>query len=76
MTAAMTRFLIDLVSLHPMIKDVVLLDLKPSFENCDTLITNLKSKLQIIGYELPDSTIIISCIRNVMKFIGRTDSNA
>ena len=66
----------DLVSLHPMIRDIVLLDLKPSFENCDTLITNLKSKLQIIGYELPDSTIIISCIRNVMKFIGSTDSNS
>lgn len=66
----------DLVSLHPMIRDIVLLDLKPSFENCDTLITNLKSKLQIIGYELPDSAIIISCIRNVMKYIGSTDSNS
>ena len=66
----------DLVSLHPMIRDVVLLDLKPSFENCDTLITNLKSKLHIIGYELPDSAIIISSIRNVMKYIGSTDSNS
>ena len=66
----------DLVSLHPMIRDVVLLDLKPSFENCNTLITNLKSKLHIIGYELPDSAIIISSIRNVMKFIGSTDSNS
>ena len=65
-----------LVSLHPMIRDVVLLDLKPSFENCDTLITNLKSKLHIIGYELPDSAIIISSIRNVMKYIGRTDCNS
>lgn len=64
----------DLISLHPMIRDVVLLDLKPSFENCDTLITNLKNKLQIIGYELPDITIIISSIRNVMKYIGNTDS--
>lgn len=64
----------DLISLHPMIRDVVLLDLKPSFENCDILITNLKSKLQIIGYELPDSAIIISSIRNVMKYIGSTDS--
>ena len=66
----------DLISLHPMIRDVVLLDLKPSFENCDTLIINLKNKLQIIGYELPDSAILISCIRNVMKFIGSTDSNS
>lgn len=66
----------DLVSLHPMIRDVVLLDLKPSFENCDTLITNLKSKLHIIGYELPDSAIIISSIRNVMKYIGSTDCNS
>ncbi len=64
----------DLVSLHPMIRDIVLLDLKPSFNNCDTLIINLKSKLQIIGYELPDSAIIISGIRNVMKYIGSTDS--
>ena len=66
----------DLISLHSMIRDIVLLDLKPSFENCGTLITNLKSKLQIIGYELPDSAIIISCIRNVMKYIGSTDSNS
>lgn len=64
----------DLISLHPMIRDVVLLDLKPSFENCDTLITNLKNKLQIIGYELPDSAIIISSIRNVMKYFGSIDS--
>lgn len=66
----------DLVSLHPMIRDIVLLDLKPSFKNCDTLITNLKSKLQIIGYELPDSAIIISSIKNVMKYIGSTDSSS
>lgn len=66
----------DLISLHPMIRDVVLLDLKPSFENCDTLITNLKSKLHIIGYELPDSAIIISSIRNVMKYLGNTDSSS
>lgn len=66
----------DLISLHPMIRDVVLLDLKPSFENCDTLITILKNKLQIIGYELPDSAIIISSIRNVMKYLGSTDSSS
>lgn len=65
----------DIVSLHPMIRDVVLLELNPSFGNCDTLITNLKSKLQIIGYELPDSATIISAVRNVMKYIGSTDSN-
>lgn len=64
----------DIVSLHPMIRDVVLLELNLSFGNCDTLITNLKSKLQIIGYELPDSAIIISSIKNVMKYIGSTDS--
>ena len=66
----------DLILLHPMIRDVVLLDLKPSFENCDTLITNLKNKLQIIGIELPDSATIISTIGNVMKYIGNTDSNS
>lgn len=66
----------DLISLHSMIRDIVLLDLKPSFENCGTLITNLKSKLQIIGYELPDSVTIISAVRNVMKYIGNTESNS
>lgn len=66
----------DLILLHPMIRDVVLLDLKPTFENCDTLITNLKNKLQIIGIELPDSAIIISSIRNVMKYLGSTDSSS
>lgn len=66
----------DIIMLHPMIRDIVLLDLKPSFANCDTLITNLKSKLQIIGIELPDSEIIILAIGNVMKYIGNTDSNS
>lgn len=66
----------DLISLHPMIMDIVLLDLKPTFDNCDVLITNLKTKLQIIGIELPDSATIISAIGNVMKYIGSTDSNS
>lgn len=66
----------DIITLHPMIRDIVLLDLKPTFDNCDPLITNLKFKLQIIGIELLDSTTIISAIRNVMKYIGSTDSNS
>ena len=66
----------DLITLHPMIRDIVLLDLKPTFKNCDTLITNLKTKLQIIGIELSDSKTIISAVRNVMKYIGNTDSNS
>ncbi len=66
----------DLISLHPMIRDIVLLDLKPTFKNCDTLITNLKIKLQIVGIELPESATIISAVRNVMKYIGSTESNS
>ena len=66
----------DIITLHPMIRDIILLDLKPTFDNCDTLITNLKNKLQIIGIELPDSATIISAIGNVMKYIGSTDSNS
>ena len=66
----------DIIMLHPMIRDIVMLDLKPTFKNCDTLITNLKTKLQIIGIELSDSATIISAIGNVMKYIGNTDSNS
>ena len=66
----------DLITLHPMIRDIILLDLKPTFDNCDVLITNLKSKLQIIGIELPDSATIILAIGNVMKYIGNIDSNS
>lgn len=66
----------DIIMLHPMIRDIVMLDLKPTFKNCDTLITNLKTKLQIIGIELSDSATIISAVRNVMKYIGNTESNS
>ncbi len=66
----------DLITLHPMIRDIILLDLKPTFDNCDVLITNLKTKLQIIGIELPDSATIILAIGNVMKYIGNIDSNS
>lgn len=64
----------DIISLHPMIRDVVLLDLKPTFENCEEFIKSLKIKLQIVGYELPDSAVIISSILNVMKYIGSTNN--
>ena len=66
----------DIITLHPMIRDIILLDLKPTFDNCDVLITNLKTKLQIIGIELYNSKTIISAVRNVMKYIGNTDSNS
>ena len=66
----------DIIMLHPMIRDIILLDLKPTFDNCNTFVNNLKSKLQIIGIELPDSEIIISAIGNVMKYIGNTESNS
>lgn len=66
----------DIITLHPMIRDIILLDLKPTFDNCNTFVNNLKSKLQIIGIELPDSATIISAIGNVMKYIGNTDSNS
>lgn len=60
----------DIITLHPMIRDIILLDLKPTLDNCNTFVNNLKSKLQIIGIELPDSATIISAVRNVMKYIG------
>ena len=66
----------DIITLHPMIRDIVLLDLKPTLDNCNTFVNNLKSKLQIIGIELPDSATIISAVRNVMKYIGSTESNS
>ena len=66
----------DIIMLHPMIRDIILLDLKPTLDNCNTFVNNLKSKLQIIGIELPDSATIISAIGNVMKYIGSTDSNS
>ena len=66
----------DIITLHPMIRDIILLDLKPTFDNCNTFVNNLKSKLQIIGIELPDSATIISAIGNVIKYIGNTDSNS
>ena len=66
----------DIITLHPMIRDIILLDLKPTLDNCNTFVNNLKSKLQIIGIELPDSATIISAIGNVMKYIGNTDSNS
>ena len=66
----------DIITLHPMIRDIVLLDLKPDFINCNTLINAVNTKLKIIGYELPDSAVIISTVKNIMKFIGETDSNS
>ncbi len=65
----------DLISLHPMIRDVAVLDLKPSFENCRTFFANIKNKILVIGKELPDSKIVISVIGNAMNYISKDDKN-
>ncbi|MBQ8826953.1 MAG: hypothetical protein IJ007_07665 [Oscillospiraceae bacterium] len=64
----------DLISLHPMIRDVTVLDLKPDFENCDIFFEGIKQKILVIGNELPDSKIIISIIGNTVKFIDKRNA--
>lgn len=64
----------DLISLHPMIRDVAVLDLKPDFENCKIFFEVIKQKILVIGNELPDSKIIISIIGNTVKFVDKSNA--
>lgn len=65
----------DIISLHPMIRDVAVLDLKPSFTNCDAFFKSIKQKILVIGNELPDSKAVISIIENTIKYVEKNNTS-
>ncbi len=65
----------DIVSLHPMIRDVAVLDLKPSFDNCGKFFANIKQKILVIGKKLPDSKIVISVIGTTLKYVDKNNKS-
>ena len=58
-----------------MIRDVAVLDLKPSFTNCGAFFKSIKQKILVIGNELPDSKAVISIIENTIKYVEKNNTS-
>lgn len=65
----------DIISLNPMIRDIAVLDLKPSFTNCGSFFKSIKQKILVIGNELPDSKTVISIIENTIKYVEKNNTS-
>ena len=59
---------LDIVVLHPMIRDIAILDLKPSINGCKVFVNSINEKMLIQGIELPNSAAIISIVENTIKY--------
>lgn len=64
----------DMITLHPMIRDIAILDLKPSISSCEVFVRSINENLLIQGIELPNEKSIISIIQNIIKFIDKDNS--
>lgn len=66
----------DSVCLHPMIKDITLLDLKPSITNCSEFMKSIDYLFLIQGIELSDYQVIISIMENTVRYADKDDKSA
>lgn len=69
-----TNTMLDIIALHPMVRDIAILDLKPSINNCEVFIQSINDKLLIQGIELPNGKNIISIIENIIRFMDKDNS--
>ncbi|MCD8014246.1 MAG: tetratricopeptide repeat protein [Lachnospiraceae bacterium] len=61
------------VSLHPMIQETSLADLKPSITNCRVLLENLHSICLFHGREVSYYKVIFQTIENIIHFIEKDE---
>ncbi len=62
-----------LVFLHPMIQEITVTDLKPSVQNCRTLLSNLQQTCLQHGIELAYHKQLFQTIDNIMQLIENDD---
>lgn len=60
------------ISLHPIVQEITLADLKPSIANCRELISSISSLCTLHGAELPFSKTMFNVIENI---ISRTEKD-
>ncbi|MCD8022218.1 MAG: Archaeal ATPase, partial [Lachnospiraceae bacterium] len=60
-------------SLHPMIQETALADLKPSISNCRVLLENLQSLCLFHGLEISYYKLMFQTIENIIRFTEKDD---
>lgn len=61
------------VSLHPMIREIALEELKPSVQNCRTMLGSLQELSLLHGIELPGYRQIFQAAENIITMIRKDD---
>lgn len=61
------------VSLHPMIREIALEELKPSVQNCRTMLDSLQELSLLHGIELPGYRQIFQAAENIITMIRKDD---
>lgn len=57
----------DKISLHPIVQEITVADLKPSIMNCRNLILSINSLCTLHGAELPFKKTLFNVIENIMS---------
>lgn len=64
----------DKISLHPIVQEITIADLKPSISNCRNLISTINSICTLHGAELPFSKTLFNVIENIINRAANDDT--
>lgn len=62
------------ITLHPLIKEITLDDMKPSIANCKTFIDNIHDDCLLHGIDLPYHNTMFKVIENIISLAGKDDT--
>lgn len=63
------------ISLHPIVREITLADLKPSISNCRNLISSINSLCILHGADIPFSKTMFTVIENIISRAEKDDTN-
>lgn len=63
------------ITLHPLVKEITLDDMKPSITNCKTFISNIHSDCLLHGIDLPYHNTMFKVIENIISLAGKDDKD-
>lgn len=64
----------DIISLHPIVQEITVADLKPSIANCRNLITSINYLCTLHGADLPFSKTLFNVIENIISLAEKDDT--
>ncbi len=63
------------ISLHPLIKEITLDDMKPSLKNCKTMITEIHKLFVFHGLDLPYHSTMFKTVENIILLAEKDDKD-